>query len=123
MTALAPRLAHNEALMREFLKAHNITARFPAVTKQLPSYAINRRAISPYGYNPSLIRFDNRLLLAYRWHPKNNPQTALALAVLDDAFNVVNNQGIAVPDNHGSVEDPRLFVHGGELWISYVDST
>jgi predicted GH43/DUF377 family glycosyl hydrolase len=120
---MSPRVAHNEKLTNEFLKKNGIAGTHKAVGDQIASTQINRLALSKFGYNPSLILHEGNWLMAYRWHPKNTPQTALALATLDANLNVTSNQQIEVPNNLGSVEDPRLFTFKGDLFMSYVDST
>jgi hypothetical protein len=44
------------------------------------------------------------------------------MADLDANFNVTNNRPIDLPTRSSS-EDARLFIHGGELWMCWVDST
>lgn len=121
--AISPRLALNERLYKDFMARNRIKSAYPAVYDQIASVQVNRRALSKYGYNPSLIRENGKLLMAYRWHPKNTPQTALAIATLDDNLNVLSNNQVTVATQRGSDEDPRLFIHKGSLWVSYVDST
>lgn len=117
-------ITHNDGLTAEWLRKHSITAACPPVHQQLPCAPLNRRALHPFGYNPSLIRFGDRLLMAYRWHDEGNASTALAMAELDANFNVISDKPITpLQDRFASHEDPRLFLFAGQLHISYVCST
>lgn len=118
-TVISARTAHNEKLAQQWFTANNINTSLPKVTDQIPGQTINRRALSPFGYNGSLIEWQGKYLLAYRWH-KNGKQTVLAVAELDDKYNVTRNRGVLL--NEKSAEDPRLFIYQDSLWISYVAS-
>jgi len=120
MTSIAPRLSHNVKLSKEFTERHQIPPQVPAVSAQLETVEINRRALMPFGYNPSLIRYNNRLFMAYRYHHSNTWETSLAMAELNDKFDVIENRKIELPGP--SNEDPRLFLHEGGMWIAYVNS-
>lgn len=121
MTKLAPHLAHNEKLYKEFMDKSGNPPLFPRVSKQIASVQINPVALSPWAYNPSIALWDNRLLMAYRWHNEKDYRTSLAIAELDANFNVRKNSAIDVPlkGEWESVEDPRLFLRHGQLWMSY----
>lgn len=114
-------VAHNQGLVKQQTL---IPPLIPAVHTQAESVIVNRHAIRPFGYNPSIIRHKGRLLMAYRWHSGVSASTVLAMAELDDKLNVVSNRDIRADANgYGSAEDPRLFEHKGQLWMSYVVST
>lgn len=116
-------IQHNETLARAWLDKNSTAYLVKPVHKQLPTVPLNRRALHPFGYNPSIIRFGDRLLMAYRWHDGGNASTALAMAELDKDFNVTSNKEIEVPrDQYASHEDGRLFLFQGALHISYVCS-
>jgi hypothetical protein len=117
MTDIAPRLAHNKALAEFF----GLGPTYPAVTKQLEALPFFRKSLRSHGYNPSIIRFGERVLMAYRWHPNSSWHTRLAMAELDDKWNVISNKDIDVGPGR-SMEDPHLFVHENKLWISWVES-
>lgn len=119
--AAAKYVSKNEDLRLSLYKRLSITAMRPMVTEQHPTQMVNRRALSRAGYNGSLIRFNNRLLLAYRWHKDHSAATSLMMAELDAKFNVIANREIHAPGQ--SVEDPRLFILRGALFISFVNST
>lgn len=117
-------IAHNDVLAKAWLDKNSIVSAVPPVQEQLPCAPLNRLALHPFGYNPSLIRFNGKLLMAYRWHDEGNASTTLAMAELDEQFNVTANRPIAMPqDKYASHEDPRLFVFQGALHMSYVCST
>lgn len=112
----------NMALSKEFMLKHGVRSLFPAVSDQLPNQPLNRKALFPFGYNPSILRHSDRILMAYRWHPAPNSwRTELAMAELDAQGNVTRNRKIEAQGQ--SIEDPRLFMFGGEPWISYVVSS
>ncbi len=71
------------------------------------------------GFNASLLRFQSKLLLAYRvgW-----VGSELHLAELSENLQVVASAKlpISIPDSFG-LEDPRLFVHNGRLHLSFVN--
>ena len=115
-----PRIFHNETLAKGWLASHNVTSLFPDVTKQKEPWPLNRRGLSPFGYNGSLIQWQNRLLMAYRWHRDGNDSTVLAMAEIGADGNVKNN--LRVEASGRSTEDPRLFIYRDELWCSYVES-
>lgn len=116
------RLLHNEKVAKDFWKSNPSAIEPPKVTEQASGgWSINRHSLKPYGYNPSIIRFNGRLLMAYRWHPEHESQTRLAIAELADDFSVMNDRDIFVQAR--SAEDPRLFVYGDDLCIGFVDST
>ena len=91
------------------------------MTKQLEALPFYRRSINKHGYNPSLIRFGDRLLMAYRYHYDAGWQTRLAMAELDSKWAVIGNKEIIVESQQSS-EDAHLFVHQGQLWMSWTES-
>jgi len=80
--------------------------------------------IAPHAYNPSIIRFQNRLLLSYRLHDRGDWRTNLAIAELDASLNAISVKPFQPPaelkDN--SHEDARLFLHQNKLWLSWTVS-
>lgn len=116
MMSILPRLTHNIRLSKEWKDANPLPPEIPAVQQQLPTTIID--GLFPFGYNPSIVRFGDRVLLAYRWHEKPTWETSLAIAELDRSGKVISNKKIDLvgPAN----DDPRLFTDGGTLWISYV---
>lgn len=117
-----PRELHNENLHKKWQDNFGPITLYPPISRQLPAAIINRHALSPFGYNGSIVRWNNRLLLGYRWHNQNDYSTALAIADIDEAGNVKSNKLISIPHQGGSEEDCRLFTAGKELFMSYVDS-
>ncbi len=113
---------HNEGKGREWLKENGGEALFPSVSRQIKAMRVNPVALHPFGYNPSIIRHNGRLLMAYRYHPGNNLSTRLAMAEFDGRWNVVKNMEIETPAPGQSTEDPRLFTFQGQLWMSWVDA-
>jgi len=120
-----PRVAHNAAQYKKFMDAKGISASYRKVSDQVTLVPFNRQSIFQHGYNPSIVRFEGQLLMAYRWHGNGTASTWLAMAELDEGYNATATSRIrviGVPDKL-SVDDPRLFVFGGQLWCSYVCST
>jgi hypothetical protein len=111
------RLAWNEKLAATF----GLKPEYPAVTQQLEVVPFNRMALKPFGYNPSICRWGNRLLMAYRYHPTVDWKTKLAMAELNEKFHVTTHKDIVIP-GMASMEDPHLFVHQDTLWMSWVES-
>lgn len=70
-------------------------------------------------FNPSLIRFADRWLIAYRI---GRTQSRLALAELDDEFQWRSESLLqlpSLPESRDGQEDPGLFRFRDELWLSY----
>lgn len=117
------RVIHNETAALKFLKAHNIKAAVPPVHRQRAFVSLNRKGLSPFGYNPCIIMHKGSMLMAYRWHASGDLSTRLAMAELDEQFNPVVNSRIHIANERNSGEDPRLFTFGGELYCAFVSST
>lgn len=113
-------LALNKSLSEKWLEKHGLTSTVPPLASQLPAIPINRHALRPFGYNPSICRWLNRTFLAYRHHENSRTHSHLYMAELDGLFNVISDSEIAIVGN--SIEDPRIFVYKNELWISFVDA-
>lgn len=116
-----PRLAHNRAKLAEFLTANNIRCQRPPIDQQVESVIV--KGIHPGGYNGAIQRFEDKLVLVYRWHndPQQPAKTILSISELDAEFNVTSNQVLDLNDDN-SLEDGRLFVHEGKLKMVYVSS-
>lgn len=112
-----PRVEYNAALAKKF----GLGSTYPPVTKQLEVLPFNRLSIRPHAYNPSIVRWGNRILMAYRWHPESTWKTRLCLCELDDKWKVISNKDIDLGSRH-SEEDGHLFVHEDGLWLSWVES-
>lgn len=103
--------------------ADNSVALVPPVAEQLPCVILNRHALEPFAYNPTIIRHDGRLLCCYRYHDQRDLSTKLAMAEINEKGHILNRWPLAVPHGGGSEEDARFFVKHGALHLSYVDST
>lgn len=115
------RIEHNLALRKSWFEARKLRIGIPPITEQLPTLIVNKRALFPYGYNPSIIRHDGRVLMAYRYHRDGSAASSLAVAELSgDCTKVLSNTPIDLVS--GSFEDPRLFGYGGAIGMSYVVS-
>jgi len=111
---------HNGNLTTAFLQKRGVKSLFPAIHTLFPSAVVNRKALNPGAYNPSILTKDGKTLMSYRYHPSKAPNTKLAIAELDGSFNVVRKRDVEAQG--GSIEDGRLFLMGGEPWISYTVS-
>lgn len=107
-------------------------ARMPDIVEQLRSVAgprvpsrIQIKGLLPGGYNPSLIRWEGKLLCIYRYHPARNWVTKLRVAELNEKYEALNDLPVHIPDSRDdySNEDARFFVHNGKLNISYTLAT
>lgn len=119
-----PYVTYNEQLASEFFKKHSIECAVPSVSKQVTLASFNRLSLNQWGYNPSIIEHGEGFLIAYRFHSDGTLATKLGLAECDKHFRVSNNSIVNVTgigDQH-SVEDPKLFYYGGQLYCSYIES-
>lgn len=114
------RRGYNEQLYQKARTALGDFMHHPRVIDQLPTMRLNQQGLKPYGYNPSIIRFHDKLLMAYRWHEDGTPASKLRLAELNEGGDVVSD--LPIQCSGQSKEDARLFIHRGELWMSWVDS-
>ena len=120
---IPPFLAHNMALCKTFLDKHGIKSQWPPVTEQAETFVIH--GLPTGSYNPSIIRFRGRLVMAYRYHPVDgNARTTIGIAELGEDLKVVSVETPDLNEDEGmSLEDPRLFIFKGDLWMNYVVST
>ncbi len=114
------RIQYNLDLRDKWFSSRNLRVGVPPVQEQLPTVIVNKRALNPFGYNPSIIRHGGRLIMAYRSHPNGALQSRLNVAELSGDFKVLSNTPIDLAG--GSIEDPRLFIHQDMLCMSYVIS-
>lgn len=114
MTEEPPRLRHNRELSAAYMKANKVYSRYPKVTEQVETVPLDMTKLFPFGYNPSIIEFGGKMLMAYRYH-QGTAATKIAL------WDGTTNEPIKVPDAP-SAEDPKLFVWCDELFMSVVVS-
>lgn len=76
--------------------------------------------LPPNAYNAGLLRFRGRLLLSYRWHSRGDWRTELGIAELSGALSLNSCKPVFPPKDlqDNSIEDARLFLYQGNLWIS-----
>lgn len=115
-----PRVVRNKGELDKLLAAKNIKSEWPPVWEQLPTAIIG--GLFKDGYNPSIIRFNGKLLMTYRFHQETGFYTKIAIAELDEKFNVTYNQELDLNDEN-SCEDGRLFERNGHLYMFYISST
>jgi hypothetical protein len=117
--AAPPRIRHNSELAAWFILEHKVTGRYPRVIDQHPALALEHKKLFAYGYNGSIAEFEGKFFLAYRWHDGKTLHSSLALAEIDKTGVVHHNRKI---DLGQGGEDPKLFVHNGQLHISWIES-
>lgn len=118
---IPPRVAHNKALYDTWMKAHGNPSAFPAVDKQVELMPLNLKGLFPWGFNPSIIMFNGRLLMTYRYPIQNNIlNTKIAIAEIDKG-NIKSNKPIDVKTTF-ACDDPRLFIFNGNLFCCWVES-
>lgn len=116
-----PRIARNRVELEKYLTSNKIQSLWPAVEQQKFAYVI--KGLPQNSYNPSIIRFRGRLVMAYRFHT-TTLKTQIGMAELDERFNVISAEILNLDEEENlSCEDGRLFLWKGELWLSYVLST
>jgi predicted GH43/DUF377 family glycosyl hydrolase len=80
---------------------------------------------SPRNYNPSIVEFEGRRLMAYRTHRADDGfRSRLAICEMDDYGRAKGNQwlDLSPPGKTVSLEDPRLFTFRGKLHVSFTEA-
>lgn len=113
---------HNSMLAERWKEANGIDDSLPDVTEQINCQRINPVALFKHGYNPHIVQMGKGYLMAYRSHRWNDKRTCIAIARLDDSFNVTSNRWLEPETSGKSTEDPKLFYHRGAIHLSYVES-
>ena len=120
MSVALPRIEHNRKLYETWKASHSVTPEVAPVTSQKPAKLVG--GLFPFGYNPSICRWNNRIVMVYRYHDSRNSwETSLAIAELNENLETISNNKIELAGQTN--EDPRLFVWGSELWIAYVQAS
>jgi predicted GH43/DUF377 family glycosyl hydrolase len=118
---LPPRIARNKSALEKYLAENKIESLWPSIENQL--FTIPVKGLPIAAYNPSIIRFRGKLLMLYRFH-EDTLKTKLGIAELDENFSVVSTETLNLDEDETlSLEDGRLYIWKGELWMSYVLST
>lgn len=110
---------YNRELSQKFLVDNKVFSRYPKVSEQVETIAIDTSKIPKFAYNPSLIRVGDKLWMTYRYHT-GDYRTRLGMAWLSNDFKVMRASDLSI-EGH-SVEDARLFLLHGEPWMSWVES-
>lgn len=122
-TNIEPRIAHNANLTTALIAKLKVAARFPRVTEQVPALPLDVTKLVKFGYNASIIEHDGCLLMSYRYHDGDTLATKLALAQVSFEGEVISNRTLEMDNGNISVEDPKLFLMDGGIWICWVQST
>lgn len=117
------RHTYQENLFSAYQLAHGEIALAKPAVEQLPGVVVNRHALPPFAYNPSITRYQDKLWMVFRYHDQRDFSTALGVAEIDEKGTVYSHKPLQLPHNGGSEEDARFFMRGEQLWVSYVDST
>jgi predicted GH43/DUF377 family glycosyl hydrolase len=120
MTEEPPRLKHNRHLCAVSMNYFKIHSRYPRVSEQVELMPLEIGKLKPFGYNPSIIEHNGKMLLVYRYH-EGGKDTKLAYAVIGDQGHVLSHT--LLPSSGKSMEDPKLFLDNGVIHISWVEST
>lgn len=115
---------YNQHHAQEFLAKHGLVHKSKPVSAQANTVTVNPPILPRFSYNPSLLRWRNRLLMSFRYHIAGTLSTSLGIAELDDKLQVQKWSQLRINDGNPahSYEDARLFVFRDQLWISYVES-
>ncbi len=79
----------------------------------------------PDAFNPSIIRWDGRLIMCFRtYHPESRSTNEIALVELSEDFEPAGETKFLKfesPDPYCLMkrQDPRLLAVGGKLWVAY----
>lgn len=117
-----PRIDHNAKLCAEFIREHRVTCRYDKISDQVDLLPLDLTGLFPFGYNPTIIEEDGKILMAYRYHWDSTLATKLAFAEIDFEGRVLSNKELHVVTSR-SGEDPKFFRLRGGLYLSFVDST
>lgn len=112
---------HNERLCKTWMEAHGIVTVQPKLQQQAEVKIVNPSSLLPFAYNPSIIRYQDELLMTYRAHSENDAKSNLWICELDNDLNLRKSQRLHIPDEHCH-EDGRFFTIGDDLYLSYVES-
>lgn len=76
----------------------------------------------PDAFNPSIVKWENRLLMSFRTRdPATNQASLVGFTWLDDQFNPVGKPQFLTEDSGIYIQDPRLLVIGNKLYMAYSD--
>jgi len=74
-------------------------------------------------FNGSIVDYNGKTLMAYRAYDPDTKNMNVFISELDEKYNVISNHKIGITKfmTVGIFEDPRLFVHRGELWMVFIE--
>lgn len=115
----SPLTAHNRKLCAEVMRATKTFSRYPRVSEQVECLPLETHKLKPFAYNPSI---NSKGWMVYRYHV-SKLGTRLAFAQLGENGAVLLNREIQMPVMGKSLDDPKLFTHNGEDYLSWVEAT
>ena len=74
-------------------------------------------------FNGSFTIWNGKRLIAYRFYDETKNECQLGISELDQENRIISNHPLKfrAHGNTGSFMDPRLFIHEGQLWISFAE--
>jgi predicted GH43/DUF377 family glycosyl hydrolase len=109
-----------------------LVANAPNLEDEATSFVLETRRIEidgfPHAFNPSIIRWNGRLLMSFRtYHPETGATNEVGLVYLNEAFEPVGSPKLVQfresdPNCLLKKQDPRLFEVDGELLLIYNNS-
>lgn len=120
MTEEPVRLKHNRELSAAYIASSGIKHRYPKISDQIETLPIERWKLKPNGYNPTIIDAGASMLMAYRYHEQDFG-TKLAIARINNDGDVLNAWELPIY-GADSAEDPKWFMQGKLLCLSWVQS-
>lgn len=115
-----PRLKHNRELSAAYIAASGIQHRYPRVSEQVETIPLERWKMKANGYNPSIVDFGSSMLMVYRYH-EGSLATKFAIAQVTDDGEVLKTWELPIY-GADSAEDPKWFMQGKLLCLSWVQS-
>jgi predicted GH43/DUF377 family glycosyl hydrolase len=116
-----------------FISTAALSAEWLDLEEMSQSFVLETRRIEipghPYAFNPSMIRWNDRILMSFRILPGNRKSFSSLIGViwLDANFNPVSEAQIldlraSQPDTPSRAEDARLVAVGQRLYMVYDDN-
>lgn len=118
--AVSPSTAFNQPLCLKHIADTRVSCRYPKVSEQVECEPLDRTALKPFGYNPTIIEDEGFLVMAYRFHPEATTATKVVLSQIDPSGAVVSNKVMDL--DKATAEDPKLFMGSRGVWMSFVAS-
>jgi hypothetical protein len=116
MSVESPSFKHNHDLAAAYIAKSGVLSRYPKVSEQLECLPLDTSKLYPFGYNPSIADHGGEIVMVYRYHSDKTLSTKLAI----HSPPAGSNRSLGIPGK--SLEDPRLWLSGNKLCLSWVES-